>query len=204
MHKDDFTQHKVAYYETLCLVVVMQPIVRIIRELRSFPDAAKRIYALQDLRALLPEHSSGACKSVITRLEKRGELTRICRGIYVLPDFNVYGSDLLGRVAARLRAGFFNYLSLETVLSEAGVISQIPLSRITLMSSSRSSVISCGKYGTIEFVHTSKKVTDLTADLTYDPRFQLWRASVSLALRDMKATRRDTGLINWETAHEFI
>lgn len=122
----------------------------------------------------------------------------------MLPDAGLYGSDLLGHVAARLRAGQFNYLSLETVLSEAGVISQIPLSRITLMSSGRSNVISCGKHGDIEFVHTNKKASKLAADLVYDPRYQLWRASVALALQDMKDTRRDTGLVDWEAANESV
>jgi len=182
----------------------MQPNWIMIRGLRDLPEASRRVYALQDLRALLPEHGRGACKSVVTRLEKRGDLTRVCRGIYMLPDCNLRGSDLLGRVAARLRADHFNYLSLETVLSEAGVISQIPLSRITLMSSGRSNVISCGKHGDIEWIHTRKKAAELTADLSYDSRVQLWRASVALALRDIKDTRRDTGLVNWETAHELI
>jgi hypothetical protein len=107
-------------------------------------------------------------------------------------------------VAARLRAAHFNYISLETVLSEAGLISQIPLSRIALMSSGRSSVISCGGYGEIEFVHTSKKAAELAAELTYSPRLQLWQASVALALQDMQDTRRDTGLVDWEAAREFV
>ena len=98
----------------------MQPILTMMRGLRGLPEASRRVYALQDLRALLPKHERGACKSVVTRLEKRGELTRVCRGIYMLPDSSLRGSDLLGKVVARLRAGHFNYLSLETVLSEAG------------------------------------------------------------------------------------
>ena len=163
-----------------------------------------RGFALRDLMALLPAHEPDACKSVITRLQKRGELIRVCRGIYILPDCTLKGSDLLGHVAARLRAARFNYVSLETVLSEAGLISQIPLSRITLMSSGRSSVIPCGRYGDIEFVHTSKKAAQLAAELTYSPRLQLWQASVALALQDMKDTRRDTGLVDWEAAREFI
>jgi predicted transcriptional regulator of viral defense system len=182
----------------------MQPILTMMRGLRSLPDASSRVYALQDLRALLPEHGHGACKSVVTRLQKRGDLTRVCRGIYMLPDCNLQGSELLGHVAARLRADHFNYLSLETVLSEAGVISQIPMSRITLMSSGRSNVISCGTYGEVEWIHTNKKAGELATELSYDSRVQLWRASLELALRDMKDTRRDTGLINWEAAHEFI
>jgi len=176
----------------------------LIRSLRNFADAKARVFALSDLRALLPEHGEGAFKSVVTRLERRGDLTRVCRGVYILPDSTLRGSDLLGHTAASLRAGFFNYLSLETVLSEAGVISQIPVSRLTLMSSGRSGVTACGKYGSIEFVHTRRKAEELTPLLTYDPQFHLWRASVPLALRDMRATRRDTGLVNQEAANESV
>ncbi|MCU0857695.1 MAG: type IV toxin-antitoxin system AbiEi family antitoxin domain-containing protein [Pontiellaceae bacterium] len=123
----------------------------LIRSLRGFADAKNRVFALSDLRALLPEHGAGAFKSVVTRLERRGDLIRVCRGIYILPDSTLRGSDLLGHTAASLRAGFFNYLSLETVLSEAGVISQIPLNRLMLMSSGRSGVVNCGAYGISRF-----------------------------------------------------
>lgn len=182
----------------------MQPMFELIRSLRDFADAKNRVFALSDLRALLTGHNEGAFKSVVTRLERRGELIRVCRGIYILPDSTLRGSDLLGRTAASLRAGFFNYLSLETVLSEAGVISQIPVNRLTLMSSGRSGVTACGAYGSLEFVHTRRKAEDMMPFLTYDPQLHLWRASVQLALRDMRATRRDTGLLNQEAANEFI
>ena len=182
----------------------MQPIATMIRALRMLPGAESRVFALRDLGSLLPDHGMGACKLVVARLEKRGDLTRICRGIYMLPHCSLRGSDLLGHVAARLRASHFNYLSLETVLSEAGIISQIPMSRITVMSSGRSSMISCGRHGDIEFVHTSKTAAETAESLSYDPRFHLWRASVPLAMRDMKDTRRDTGLVDGEAAHEFI
>jgi len=174
----------------------------LIRSLRDFADAKNRVFALSDLRALLPEHGEGAFKSVVTRLERRGDLTRVCRGIYILPDSTLRGSDLLGHTVASLRAGFFNYLSLETVLSETGVISQIPVNRLTLMSSGRSGVIDCGTFGSIEFVHTRRKAGELSSFLTYDQRVHLWRASVPLALRDMRVTRRDTGLVNQEVANE--
>ena len=177
---------------------------KLIRDLRGLPEAPGRVFALQDLRALLPAHGPQACKSVVTRLAKRGDLIRVCRGIYILSGCTLKGSELLGHAAARLRAAHFNYISLESVLSEAGLISQIPLSRITMMSSGRSNVIPCGGYGDIEFVHTSKKATELAPELTYSPRLQLWQASVALALQDMQDTRRDTGLVDWEAAREFV
>lgn len=38
------------------------------------------------------------------------------------------------------------------------IISQIPINRITLMSSGRSSIINCGTFGSIEFIHTKKSL----------------------------------------------
>jgi hypothetical protein len=40
--------------------------------------------------------------------------------------------------------------------------------------------------------------------LTYDPERRLWRASVRLALRDMKATRRSMELVDEEVARELV
>ncbi len=182
----------------------VQPMLRLIRELRKLAGRKERLFALADLRALLPGHGMGAFKSVVTRLERRGDLVRVCRGIYMLPDSTLGGSELLGRTAARLRADHLNYLSLETVLSRYGLISQLPMSRITVMSSGRSNLISCGAFGDIEFVHTSKTAAELASDLSYDSNHCLWWASVRLALRDMRDTRRDTGLVKWDEANEFV
>ena len=182
----------------------MQPMQTVIQYLRSMTNRSQRLFSLEDLRALLPGHRAGAFKSVISRLEKRGELKRVCRGIYILPDTRVRGDELLARVAVRLRPHHFNYLSLETVLSDEGVISQIPMNRITVMSSGRSNTISCGIYGSVEFVHTQKTPTDLAAHLDYDTRLGMWRASAKQALADMRDTRRDTGLGHWEMVDESI
>jgi len=183
---------------------MVQPMHRLIRDLRGLANGDERVFALGDLRALLPEHGEGAFKSVVTRLERRGDLVRVCRGIYMLPDSTLRGSELLGRTAARLRADHFNYLSLESVLSSAGLISQVPVNRITVMSSGRSNTISCGVHGKIEFVHTRKTAAALAPYLSYDTHHCLWRASVQLALRDMRDTRRDTGLVRWEDADELV
>ena len=72
------------------------------------------------------------------------------------------------------------------------------------MSSGRSNVISCGRWGTIEFVHTRQRPEDLAGQLHYDARCRLWRAGVQLALRDMRATHRNLDLIDWSVAHEPV
>jgi hypothetical protein len=103
-----------------------------------------------------------------------------------------------------IRADKFNYISLETALSNAGVISQIPMNYISIMSSGRSSIISCGAFGTIEFVHTNQKPNELVHQLIYDKQCGLWRATVALALRDMKATHRQCDLINWDEVKALL
>ena len=118
---------------------------------------------------------------MVTRAEKELLLKRLCRGLYRYPATSREDGLLLYHAAARLRDGAFNYISLESALSDAGLISQIPMNRVTLMSSGRSTTLSCGRYGTIEFVHTKKGPTELADQLVYDPRYHLWRASVALA-----------------------
>jgi hypothetical protein len=105
---------------------------------------------------------------------------------------------LLFHVAALLRANGFNYISLETALSAQGVISQVPINWISVMSSGRSSVVPCGRWGTIEFVHTRQRPDALAGQLHYDAACRLWRASPALALRDMRATRRSMDLVDAE------
>lgn len=182
----------------------MQPVRQLKQILAQVADEEHYLFSLNDLHGAMPDQAQGAFKALVSRAEKEGLLRRVCRGLYLYSGTNYPQGLLLYHAAARLRAGEFNYISLEAALSDAGVISQVPMNWITLMSSGRSHIVNCGDFGSIEFVHTKKRPETLTDQLTYDPRCHLWRASVSLALRDMKATGRDTDLIDWEAVHELI
>jgi hypothetical protein len=72
------------------------------------------------------------------------------------------------------------------------------------MSSGRSNLINCGQWGTLEFVHTAQKAETLAAQLSYDSRCRMWRANPALAIRDMKAAKRNLDLIDWSIANEFV
>jgi predicted transcriptional regulator of viral defense system len=160
------------------------------------------VFAASDLAAAVP--GCGQLAVLLSRATKAGLLLRICRGIYFYPVPGYTAGNLLFHAAARLRAGEFNYISLETVLSDAGVISQVPMNWISLMTSGRSHVVDCSDYGHIEFVHTAQRPEDIGGELAYDPERYLWRASVRQALRDMKATRRSMELVDEEVAHELV
>jgi len=182
----------------------VQPIRRLMQNLAALASPDHCLFTPYDLRALVPDISGGAFKTLLSRAVREGYLARVCRGIYLYERVSPPGGLLLFHAAARLRADGFNYISLETVLSDAGVISQVPLHRISVMSSGRSSVVACGRWGTIEFVHTRQRPEELAGQLHYDARCRLWRASVPQALRDMRATHRSLDLIDWSVADEFV
>lgn len=181
-----------------------QPMRRLIRNLARFANEERYLFTPDDLRALVPDLSDGAYKTLLSRAVSQGHLTRVCRGLYLFEPANPSSGLLLFHAAARLRATQLNYISLETALSDCGVISQIPINWITLMSSGRSNTISCGRWGTIEFVHTRQQPEHLVGQLHYDSRCRLWRATPRQALRDMKAARRNMDLIDWSIANEFV
>lgn len=182
----------------------MQSIRYLTRSLESLATAKQYLFSPDDLRALLPKISDSAFKTLLSRAVRGGYLARVCRGLYLYDRVDYPRGLVLFHAAARLRADTFNYISLETALSDAGVISQIPINWITLMSSGRSSTISCGTWGTIEFVHTSKGPDAVANQLFYDQRYHLWRASVGLAVQDMRATRRNMDLIDWSIVNESV
>jgi predicted transcriptional regulator of viral defense system len=182
----------------------MQPIKQLATSLDRLFDEEHFLFSLSDLSSLLPELSTIAFKALIGRAVKNGLLKRVCRGIYLYPLKKYSSGLILYRAAARLRAHEFNYLSLESVLSDAGVISQIPMNWITLMSSGRTHTVDCGVWGHIEFIHTKRKLASLESDLYYDTNCGLWRCSVSMALLDMKYTRRNMELVDWGVVHEII
>jgi predicted transcriptional regulator of viral defense system len=182
----------------------MQPIKQLTQFLGKAADPDHYLFALRDLEPVIPGLTPAALKALAARAEKSGLLRRVCRGLYLYPAVQYPAGLVLFHAAARLRAHEFNYISLETALSDAGVISQIPMNWVTLMSSGRSHIIDCGTFGHIEFIHTKKSADSVASQIQYDARCRLWRASVSLALRDMVSTRRNIELVNWEAANELL
>lgn len=182
----------------------MQPIKHLIRSLAELAGPEHCLFTLSDLQALLPALSPAAFKTLLSRAVREEHLARVCRGLYLYERVDYPRGLVLFHAAARLRADTFNYISLETALSDAGVISQVPINWVTLMSAGRSNVIRCGSWGAIEFVHTDKRPESVANLLYYDARCHLWRASTDLAVQDMRATRRSLDLVDWSTVHESV
>jgi hypothetical protein len=141
-------------------------------------------------------------KMVLSRAVVDGLLEHPCRGVYLYPRAPYPRGYTLCHIAAKLRADTFNYISLETALSDAGVISQVPLQWLTVITGGRSSIVRCGDLGSIEFIHTTRRPEEIALSVHFDPTCRLWRASVPLALADMKRCKRPLDLIDWSTIDE--
>jgi predicted transcriptional regulator of viral defense system len=182
----------------------MQPIKFLSAWLMENTNREHYLFTTKDLRNLMPRLSDESFKMLLSRAVQSGILTKVCRSVYLYKKAMRNDGLLLFHVIPCLRPFDFNYISFETVLSDIGVISQIPLNWITIMTSGRTNKISCGEFGTIEFIHTNRSISDIIGHLSYDLRCGMWRASVKLALQDMKVTHRNCDLIDWDIANEFI
>lgn len=185
----------------LCAMQSKQRLRQVLEHLAS-PE--HYLFSPSDFAVVFSELSYSALKALLSRTVADGLLKRVCRGIYLYDKVDYPRGLVLYHTIAKLRAYTFNYLSLETVLSEAGIISQVPPQWITVMTGGRSGIISCGDFGTIECVHTKRSPESLAGRVTCDIQRKLLRADVSLALEDMKRTGRSLDLVNWDLVDEFI
>ena len=182
----------------------MQPIRILENYLNSKWEEKRYLLAFNDLRSLFPDMSDSAYKTLFCRAAKSEVLTKICRGIYMHERSMPHDGLVLFHIASLLRSNTMNYISLETSLSDVGIISQVPINYISIVSSGRSNIVDCGRFGHIEFVHTNKKPKDIAESVVYDKTRRLWSANISLALKDMKRMCRNLNLINWDMTDEFI
>ena len=174
----------------------MQPLRRLGAVLEEFAGPDRAVFAAADLRSAVPEVSDAAFTVLLSRAAASGVLERVCRGVYLYPRAGLAPGLVLAHAAARLRAGHLLYMSLESALSEHGVLSQLPLDRLTLMTSGRRGVIACGRWGSIEFTHTTRTPSDCRGRLVYDGARRLWLADPELAWSDLKRVGRNLDLVD--------
>lgn len=166
-----------------------------INTLQHWASRGRAVFTLGDLAILFPDESARGLAKSLDRLTKSGLLVRACRGIYVNPHALPPDGYTLERLALALRRGEYNYLSLESMLSEYGAISQIPLDRITVMTTGRK-----GEYrtswGVIEFTHTARSLADILANTRHTAARPLRMATLQAAWRDLKRVGRNTHLVD--------
>ncbi|MCY4041822.1 MAG: hypothetical protein OXF72_11295 [Gammaproteobacteria bacterium] len=166
-------------------------IVRHIKQLLGQEARGRVVFRTGDLRKLF-DIPAQQISRVISLLVEERVLVRATKGVYV----NILRPAALGHIdehiARAMRRGEHNYVSLESALSEYGMISQIPL-RLTVMTTGRRGVYGT-PFGTIEFVHTARSIPDILAS-TIDAGRPLPFASKEAACRDLRRVGRNVELL---------
>jgi hypothetical protein len=150
--------------------------------------------------ALLGHPAPSYLKLRMKRLADQHVLTRAARGVYVNPRARSMPSDVRAGLIRFLRPREVSYVSLESKLSEAGAISQVPtvLSCMTTGSPGRFDT----PWGAIEFTHTDRDIEFGTDVHTRDDG--VVEATVERSARDLRRVGRNVGLIDAATLAEAI
>lgn len=167
-----------------------------IRMLDQWDLTGRYVYLKRDLRKMFRDEPKETFDDSLTRLVKAGLLVRAARSVYVYRLTRNFGDATLDLIARNLRRGHVTYESLESMLSSYGVISQIPVDRRTYMTTGRSGEYHT-PYGAIEFTHTSKSIASIAPELLHPESRGVPLATKHLALRDLKATRRNLDLVDY-------
>lgn len=164
-----------------------------INSLDSYSDKGRYVFHLNDFRNLFSDEPERALKSSLKRLVDKKILTRAAQGVYV---YNRANKDayILEHITKTLRRGEYNYVSLESALSQYGVISQVPVDRLTVMTTGRSGEFST-PWGVIELTHTERSVGDILQG-TIETKSPIKFAKKDTALRDLRRVGRNMHLVD--------
>lgn len=169
----------------------------VIQSLSKMDRQGRCVFNLYDLRKMFPDDSEKTRHEGLQRLVRMGLLRRACRGIYVNEYARSFGSYVIEDIAKALRYGEYNYISLESMLSEYGLISQIPVDRINVMTTGAPAVIET-PYGVIEFTHTKRSVDNILTSVQRVAERPLRLAKLETAIRDLKRVNRNLHLLREE------
>lgn len=156
-----------------------------------------QVFKYADLQALLVNSRSGSARRVVENLLRKKILQRVAKGVYVNLHAQSRKSYLIEEIACVLRRGHFNYVSMESILSEFGVISQIMISRITVMTTGAKGTFKT-PYGIIEFTHTARPLNSLVARTLAIEGRPLRIATKSAGVADLLRVGRNASMIDWE------
>ncbi len=173
-----------------------------IKVLNEWDKRGRMVFATSDLRKTFSDTSEKTFSEGLRRLVRQEVLTRAARGVYVNALSHSPRTHLLEKIAICFRRGEYSYLSLESALSEFGVISQVPIGRITVMTTGRSATIRTS-FGEIEFIHTKQSVSEILENTTVSER-PLRIAKVDMALRDLKRAQRNMHMVSFDDYEQVL
>jgi len=152
------------------------------------------IFTAADLALMLDERPSPTFIKFLAKAATNSSLERVARGLYINSVAPPNSTGVLEKIASLLHKRHFIYVSLETELSRIGVISQVPIRRLTMMTTGRSGEHKT-KYGIIEFTHTKRSLDSLNEGVYYDIESRVFRATKEQAMIDLRRVGRNIHMI---------
>src|SRR5262245_19264602 len=134
-------------------------------------------------------------KLMMKRLADQGVLIRAARGVYINPNARSRPADARRGLLRFLRPREINYVSLESNLSAAGVISQVATA-LTCMTTGSSGRFET-PWGAVEFTHTDRAIEVGTGVVVQDDG--TLEATIRTAVRDLRRVGRNVDLIDEES-----
>lgn len=172
-------------------------LIKAINILDDFAESGRCVFRGRDLKKLFADRTSSGFRATLGRLRVAGMLQAACRDTYVYKKGGGHKAYLLEEIAAHVRRGDACYVSLESALAEYGLISQIPVDRLTVMTSGRSGEIKT-PFGVLEFTHSARTELELITR-SIDVKRPLRLASKEAAVGDLKRVGRNVHLLLGET-----
>lgn len=159
-------------------------------------------FRLSDLR-LWPENteSDDSLRESIKHYCAAGLFLRVCDGIYINGLVNPFQKNPFARysLANELRPNSKNWESLESRLSDIGIISQVP-NRLTFMTTGKAGIEKTA-LGTFEFSHAP---VNFDPDVRFLEETGSFHATASQAWKDLQFVNRNTDLVDLEALGEAI
>lgn len=165
-----------------------------IKLFRALDQRGIYVFSYGDIVKMFPEEREKALEKSLQRLVSEGFLERVTKGVYLNPMATSKKGNIIEDIAVVLRRGFFSYISLESILSEYGAISQIPISRLTIMTSGAKGEYKT-PYGTIEFTHTKRSPAEIIRRTLQDKNRPLRIATEEAARQDLLRVGRNTNML---------
>lgn len=164
---------------------------------RARANGHSGLFTSADLALLMARPKDVAFSKFLSSAVRVGVLNRVCRNIYINPLAEPEGKGILAKIAMRLHWDKFIYISLESQLSYLGIISQVAMNHLTIMTTGRSGTLKT-LYGTIEFVHTKIPVEHLKTEVYLDADIGIFRAKQNKAMQDLRRVGRNLHMLEQE------
>jgi|SRR5476649_107230 len=167
----------------------------LINKLAELDRRGIHVLARRDIEKLFPEESAKSMEQSLKRMVDDRLLQRVARGLYVNPTASSKNRWIAEEIAKALRPGSLSYVSLESILSEYGIISQIPVNRMMVMTTGASGLVNT-PYGTIEFTHTKRGAAQIVKNTMAAKGRPLRIATKRAAIRDLLRVGRNANMID--------